>query len=291
MLPDRRQTLFINDTLATHQDRQHQWFSETVPQQPESLKQCCLLASRLFLKPEAVLHWCQYWISQFSNYDLEEKDWLTNLVHGLIYEAPQIRMLASETPPLGNVGHMALRATQLFRFAGGDTHAIPLEYVLRTGQFQIMQACSLLLQSHRQSFMSRSDDSLDGELALGGFVYNQLLREFYEPGFMIITLFRLHLCELMHNSGAQSWQDVLGRHFHSLQAITHDAIDWPRVEFALGHGCCVRLQQELLQLHQSLYRTDLDEALQLVSILWSEKATECDEEACLRPVRVLQRLQ
>ncbi len=294
LVADTRETRFLTD----EEDQRHRAsYAETVrPDVPpqlysDNVRQCCLLGAQLYLNPVAVLHWCHYWLAQYSNYALPEQDWLADLVQGLLYEQPQLRLLASETPPLDNAGHLLTRAPQLLCFAGTDRHAIPLEQVLRATQLQVMYPLSHLLLSQHHCFRSRTSDALDGELELGSFVYDSLvLAELYEPSFMIVTLYRMHLCELLHNTGAHCCQDVLPRHMHSLRAIAHETVDWTRVERTHGHAVTL-LQQELAVLHQTLHQTDLHQALAQVSALWTEKAADCDSRLVEAPLRLWRRLQ
>lgn len=291
------QTLFIDDRQQRRQsDALQHWFSEPAgadATRHQNLLQSALLGARLFLQPEAVLSWCHYWLAHYTQYALAEADWFCALVQELLYEPVQLELLCVDAPPAQEQPQPTLKAPRLLRFCGSARLSLPLEYVLQSGQLGVLYPLSELQRSSNGCFLQRTTDALDGELELSVFLYNGVLGEFYELGFLLLTLYTQHLCALLHSSGATA-SAALARHLHSLKPLAHEAIDWARVQaahFAHGESTAplARLQIELAQLHQVLYTTDLALALQQLDALWSAKASECHSQMRVRCERVAER--
>ena len=295
-------TRFIDDAQEQRRRRDaHQtWFAETLQnglapsQQLDNVLQCCLLGSRLFLQPEAVLCWAHCWLAQYSHYTLAEQDWFGALVQELLYEPVQLQVLCSEIAPLMDVGRQpTLRAPRLLRFCGSGRCCIALEYVLQSLQLGVLNPLAHLQLSANRCFLSRSTEALDGELELSAFLYNTVLSEFYEPSFLLLTLYALHLCGLLYGvSTNEARPPALARHMHTLKPLAHEAIDWDRVQAAHYTNDAQgmqRLQLELAQLHELLSDGDMEEALRRLMVLWSERASYCHEQMRVRSERVLRR--
>jgi hypothetical protein len=277
-----QQTRIFDEAIES---RKRQLASQSAPPDIElelhrkNLHQSCLLGGYLFLQPEAVLTWCHYWLTQYSNYTLSEQDLLIDLVHQLMYNAPRLIIQAGEAMPLSNAGNHAMRCTHLLRFAGNGRCAIPLQYCQEAMQLPMLLSLSELALNERQSFLGASTDALDAELRLDSFVYDNVLQYFYEPSFLLLTLYRLHVMALLdavENKSAYA----LTRHLHTVKALEHTALDWERVQKALSltPQSMYVLQWEVGVLYTALDTTDLRQCLENLHLLWYEKASQCYAE-------------
>jgi len=245
----------------------------------QRLAASCLLGSHL-LYPEFIHDIVLYWLDNYSNYtDVgREEDMFNELVRQLLVQKPQLKLHAGE-----GMIHRSCNTyfyPSYVQLLGNGKHAWPMEYSESRWQVSFTEALKLLTQPHLEAFAAPVTAGVTGELELSGFVHNALLEFFYEPSFVLVTAYMLHLQALIAVTGAREPIDWLPRHYHSLKAID---------EAALGEACCLSdkgrldaMRQELRALHDVLNTPLLQKALAGVQALWSEKATYCWSQIFVR---------
>jgi hypothetical protein len=245
----------------------------------ERLKASCLLASHL-LWPAYVRDLALYWLANYSNYtEVErEEDMFNELVRQLLTQRPRLRLHVGE--------HMIHRSCNTYfypsyvQLVGGGRHAVPMEYAQRQHYASLHAALSQLVQPAMEAFTQCVPVGLNGELELGGFVHDAVLECFYEPSFVITTLYMFHLVALLTVTESREPADWLPRHYYALRAIE---------EPALREACCLadanrmdEMRRELRELHDALNTSQAQQALRDVRALWERKATYCWSEIFVR---------
>lgn len=265
----------------------------TRQQADRNVEAVCALASVLLLQPECVCASAQYWLAHYSDPTMAERDWFGDLCHSVLYRAPSLSLVGDEgipiAAPLG-----AQPPAMLMRCMGGEQQRVPLSHYQPTPSTenppwhtQLMVSLGHLLQSQNHAFVQRSDDGIQNELALGGFVYDALLREFWEPSLALYTLVLLYTLSLRYSCNAKCTADWLPHYGHAMQSLHYDAIEWDRVP--LQGEALQRLQRDVVAL-QSIESADGDELTTQLEQLWQTKAEWCCVEQELRTKRVLTRL-
>lgn len=242
----------------------------------DAVEQTARLAMHLYLEPFSVLCTCAYWLSQYSDYEVaHERECFHSLVSGLLRHRPRLHLCGSLGigPPAFNI----LPFQGELQFAGGDGHRVPLEYVARCRGTRVIESLAALVRPRAECFLVRCADGLDGELELGGFAHDAVLARFYEPSFLVITLYALHLLALAHATGSESEADWLVRHLFSLRAIAPEARlscldrsepeEWAEKE--------ARTREDLARLRAALDTNEVERAKRAVLELWCEKASDC----------------
>jgi len=245
----------------------------------EVLVQTNRLASQLFLWPENVLHICTYWVSQYSNYRLvgNEKECFNELIAGLLQRPPRLYLCQYQgvTQQLYNV----LRCQGIIQFAGAETHRIPLEYLARGQMPAFFTGLSVIERPENDCFLIRNTDGLDGELELNSFVHNEVLERMWEPSFLVIVCFRIHLLALRNATCSETVTDWLQRHIYSLRAINEESRALIKCS---DMEKLARTRRDLEILHTILNTTDFERAAASVEQLYMEKATYCYGEIMSR---------
>ena len=245
----------------------------------QRLATSCSLAAHL-LSPEFVRHIALYWLGNYTNYEQaeHEEDMFNDLVAQLLRQRPALRLHVGEG--MVHSGCNTYTYPSFVQLLGNGRHALPMEYFELTRHCTLFAALRSLVLDTQHAFDQRVPVGLRGELELGGFVHDCVLEYFYEPVFLVTTLYMYHLALLMSVTGGRSLEDWLPRHYHSLRAINEEA---------LAEANCLgdqrRLEQvrtELRALHDALDTSDLKEALERVTEMWNTKATYCYAEIFVR---------
>jgi hypothetical protein len=246
-------------------------------------EQTARLAMHLYLEPWSVLTTCTYWLSQYSDYMSVtcERECFNALVAGLLRRRPQLSLCGCVG--VGRSAQNVLCFQGEMQFAGTRAHRIPMEHFARSRVGRVVSSMAALLRPQNKCFVTRNADGLDGELSLRGFKHCAILERFYEPSFMVITLFLLHLLALVGATNCPSAQEREGweeRHQFSLQAI--DATAQARITcFDAGdehyEERMARCRSDLSRLHRALNTSDHTTALERARELWRDKACDCYE--------------
>lgn len=251
----------------------------TIEQSNDNIELTCELATSCYLNPKTVLITVNYWLTHYTDYFTQEKDWFNQMITSLLQEGPLVRATAGEMTASANKRHMRLQL--MIRFAGTDKFYIPLEYYTNEQQFSLPYRFCCLFDTERRCFRTRTTDSLEGNITLSSFNYDAIMTYFYEPSFLIMTAYLLHLMSLVHNTEGQAQSDYLPRYMHSLEAINPNHIDWEKVRFTDSTICPAieKLPNEIRRLYDALYVTNLDQALINIKHLWEEKASTLESIA------------
>ena len=297
LVEPKRETILFDEREAETQQarrRDEKWHSEvlgsglSLQEYNENVRQTCCAAATLFLYPPTVVTVVNYWLTEYSHYGLAERDWFADMIHGLLYEAPQLNLVTSELQP--TTEHHALRTPILLRCAGTELHRLPWAYLIQHLQLSPLRALAHLMQPAQRCFLARTTEGLDGAMQLGCFVYDGVWGHFYEPGFLVITAYCLHLHALMKSSGGRHQVDWLPRHRHSLRAIEYEAVHWAECHSVDDADALWRLQKDLVELYQALDTTDLEAGLCAAVTLWHAKALYCRQEMDRRAQFIMSRL-
>jgi hypothetical protein len=251
------------------------------------LCESCVVAARLLLWPECVLSTTLYWVAQYNDYlHVErEEDCFNHFIRGLLRDKPALKLSASE-----HITHQEctrLSYAGLIQFIGTACHAIPLEYFARQYNTTLFQSLANLVSPEEKCFASRNMCGLEGELSLAEFRYDCVLEYFYEPSFIILTAYLIHLSVLL--SLTPMTNNCLPRHFYSIRAINEEE---------LKNASClsdsVRLESmrsELRILYNILNQADLNKVMNQCQTLWEEKATYCYQQMFIRRDTVMKKYQ
>jgi hypothetical protein len=253
----------------------------TEAQSKTQLSETCVLAARLLLFPECVFNTTMYWLSQYSNYLYieREEECFVDFIRGILQEKPSLRLTASEA--IAHQSSDRLSYASLLQFIGTPCHAIPLEYFARQHHdMTLFESLARLVTPTERCFISRHNSGLDGELSLSGFRYDYVLEHFYEPSFIILTAFVIHLAALMSCTGGHEAMDYLPRHVFSLKAINEDALQ--NAQCLSDEGRMQAMRHELRQLYKVLNQSNLELVLQQCLKIWDEKATYCYQQMFIR---------
>lgn len=271
----------------------------------------CALGCVLFLTGEFVVASAQYWLAHYSDPTTKECDWFGEQCRSVVYLTPSLSLVGDEGVPIV-VPTGAQPPSLLLRCIGGEQQRVPLQHyqpdvgavsvhpeeeddpeegaveaVDASWYSQFMVSLGHLLQSRHHAFVQRSDDGLQNEMALGGFVYDALLREFWEPSFVLISMALLHTLATCHSTNAQSTADWLPRHRYAMQSIAYDAWEWERVP-QQGEAL-ERLQRDCVALQQAAEGTESGAIIAQLQELWRAKAEWCSVEQERRTKRVYAR--
>lgn len=251
----------------------------------ENIRMVCKLAKLCYMEPITVQVTVNYWMTHYTDYFIQEKDWFNQMIANLLYEVPVLRKTAIPMTIVPN--KRLVRSNTMVCFAGTDKMYIPLqEYLdhcrldlalnINAAYLKLPFLLSVLSETERRSFRMRNTDTLEGDICLSAFNYDNIMGYFYEPSFLIITAYVFHLIALTKTTEGCATSDFLPRHVHSLSAIQFDNIEWHRVSVnnnSNDSASLERLQYDLQRLYDILYTTDLNKALCDIDQLWHEKAT------------------
>lgn len=238
-----------------------------------NLLNCCVLASRLLLWPETVIRIMNYWMDNYSDYLLadREEDQFNTLVSGLLENRPRLEDTGSES--LANRRSTNIKYQSVIQFVGSPYHRIPLEYFFSRHELTLFETLPHLILPEANCFRQKTTGGLDGELHLGSFAYDSILEYFYEPSLMIIYAYLIHMIILKTSVGARVKEDWLPRHYYSLRPLSDVALE--RVSCFSDPQRISVLKKELTELRRLLATDELDDAIMGCSRLFREKATEC----------------
>jgi hypothetical protein len=235
------------------------------------------LAAQILLDGANVMHCAQYWAGQYcGGLQLDEREHFNALVRGLLREAPRLELVCNQ----GTSRHTAplLRQHGVLRLVGDASHALPLEQLARGQMCDALHSLGRLMRPLEKGggFLSCSADGLDGELRYSACAHDDWAQRLYEPWFLVLALYCVHVPALYHCTTAQSDQDWLPRHLYSLRAIDGDA----------EIGACgadeekrARCRRELAALHADLETTDFEQTMAALQARWREKAEWCWQRA------------
>jgi hypothetical protein len=252
----------------------------TEAQLKTQLSETCVVAARLLLFPECVVNTTMYWLSQYNNYLYieREEECFVDFIRGILQEKPSFRLTASEA--IAHQSSDRLSYASLLQFIGTPCHAIPLEYFARHNHdMTLFESLARIVAPSEKCFMSRHTGGLDGELSLSGFRYDYVLEHFYEPSFIILTAFVIHLAALISCTGGRDPMDYLPRHVFSLKAIDEDALQNAQ---CLSEERMQVMRHELRQLYKVLNQSNLELVLQQCLKMWEQKATYCYQQMFIR---------
>jgi hypothetical protein len=253
----------------------------TREQSKKQLLETCVVAAHLLLYPEYVFNTTMYWLSQYNNflYVEREEETFNDFIAGILRERPSLRLTASEA--IAHQSYYRLSYAALLQFVGTPCHAIPLEYFAKHNyDMTLFESLANLVAPHEKCFLSRHNSGLDGELALGAFRYDYVLEHFYEPSFIILTAYVIHLMALMQVTEGHDTMDFIPRHVYSLKAINEDALQ--QAQCLSDAQRMMTMQHELRQLYKVLNQSNLDLVLRQCFKMWEEKATYCYEQMFIR---------
>jgi hypothetical protein len=241
----------------------------------------CTLASHL-LYPEFIFNTVLYWIVNYNNYtDIErEEQMFGDMIHHLLTKRPTLRLrVASETM---HAMHNTYVQPSYVQLLGCGRHAVPMEYYERTFAVSFTEVMQVLNDPQLACFTQRTPVGINGALELSGNIHDGVVEYFYEPSFVIITAYMLHLLFLIRATGGRESCDWLPRHYASLVAIDE-------CSDAAREWCCLsdptrmsELRRELRQLYDILNTSQLEQALVQVRELWEAKASYCWSEIFVR---------
>lgn len=240
-----------------------------------NLLDCCILCSRLYLWPETVIRIVNYWMDNYSDYLLadREEDQFNTLIGGLLENRPRIEITGSES--LANRHSTIIKYQNILQFIGSPYHRIPLEYFFSRHELTLFETLPHLILPEAGCFRQKSTGGLDGELHMASFIYDSVAEYFYEPSLMIIYAYLIHMILLRTSIGARAKEDWLPRHYYSLRALNEISLE--RVA-CFGDSKRVEvLKEELRVLRSELMTDDLEKAIVKCCHLFREKATECSE--------------
>jgi hypothetical protein len=248
--------------------------SETYKRQ---IYETCITAAQLLLFPENVLNITLYWLSQYNNYLLvnKEEECFNDFISGLLVKKPKLTISVSEG--LAHHRNDSVGLISLIHFVGGASHDVPLEYFVNQNQVTLIDSLSRLTQSSEKYFLRRNLCGLEGELSLSGFRYDYIFEYFYEPSFIIITAYLLNMLLLRKITIGMDW---LVRHNYSILAINEEN---------LSQAACFSdeerlksMASDLRKLHTAINRSDINEAIEFCTELWQEKAAYCYSQMFIR---------
>ena len=240
----------------------------------DTVKETYRLGSLLFLVPENVLALCHYWLTQYANYLLveREEEIFIDFIRGLLQNKPRLHITTMIT------------FSGTLHFVGTLSHAIPLEFFSRTYQITLIESLAHLVDPGNKCFSYRSPGGLCGEIELDHFIYNPVLDHLYEPSFTIMIAYLVHILAILSITSESEFpieSEWITRHLYSLRAIHPSALDSLACLDPSGPNYKKRikgLRGEMGELYALLNTTDLQQASLDLSELCSRKASYCLEE-------------
>lgn len=237
----------------------------------------CITAGQLLLFPENILNITLYWLSQYNNYLLvnKEEECFNDFITGLLLKKPKLTINVSEG--LAHYRNDSMGLVSLIHFVGGASHDVPLEYFIYQNQVTLIDSLSRLTQSSEKYFLRRNLSGLEGELSLSGFRYDHILEYFYEPSFIIITAYLLNMLLLRKITSGMDW---LVRHNYSILAINEDNLS--KASCLSDEERLKCMARDLRTLRNAINKSDINDAIERCTELWREKATYCYSQMFIR---------
>lgn len=259
-------------------------------QETSARKHALRVGAQMLLSHTTVMECASYWVSEYSGgVGIDERDHFVVLVRQLLRQPLRLQQVYFHGVTR-NVNAL-LKQPGLVRLCGDASHALPLEWLAEKRKIALLASLNWLKRPEQACYLSVNTEGLDGELQFTDFVYDSELQELYEPSFLVLALYAVHLSALYHTTGVQCDEDWLERHLNSLRPLHDEALD---AEGALDACHCdgnpqlemekrARCRQELVALREALNTTDFEQAMAALQALWSEKALWCDariDELC-----------
>ena len=220
-LPVYTQTVFMMDTeqdrdrerrlrvAQTHLKRVHTHFT-TLPRHifVGNVVAVGQLAAYLYLDSMTITQCCFYWLGEYNNKKVARHLLFNDIVEGILSHLPALEI--SSQFGLKYTQDTQTTHCKKLRFMGSPLHQIPdVHFDLRLDIQQQQQQQQQPLIYHpnhallkglayvtyplNQCFMAVYAPGSQAELALGTFMYNTVLEEFFEPSFVIIALYHFAL--------------------------------------------------------------------------------------------------
>jgi len=246
----------------------------------------------LYLDPKNVLEITNYLITQYSNFSLDESFWFYDLIKGILNNQIDIRIMADHG--LANSFDQKLTYLLLLKIFGSDRHQIPVVYFFSKSNKEIKFFTYYIMNPDNKCFLNSNTAGLRGEIELSFFKYNQILDYFFEPSFIIISLFDQYLNYLSETTLANSDMDYIHYFNNAKKSIEIlDDIEYNKLKCLNSFNSNYKIKLQILKNDLTELSNILNSSICFKDIrtgvrkLWSKKATFCHSEQLNRSYQIL----